>query len=223
MPECPELQRNDNPPTPVLRRAPVLLDSHGNPMGALREKVTFVGDIPPHADSGTRDVNLHRSISHRISRVATTTLGRSLSASLRRSRSTGQTRSRVQGGEVVHPGAGDVRIRKVHCEDDSTHPVSAPRLVADARASRLETAFASVNDGRYHSAHAHGPAMQTDQQHGKSSIAEIPVPALLQQGVPMTKVSAKSQKSYIFKLDADQGQIIWESKKLRISTCVLVG
>ncbi|KIJ69675.1 hypothetical protein HYDPIDRAFT_171707 [Hydnomerulius pinastri MD-312] len=32
----------------------------------------------------------------------------------------------------------------------------------------------------------------------------------------MTKVSAKSQKSYLFQLDADQGQIIWESKKLRI-------
>ncbi|KAF8432959.1 PLC-like phosphodiesterase [Boletus edulis BED1] len=32
----------------------------------------------------------------------------------------------------------------------------------------------------------------------------------------MTKVSAKSQKNYLFKLDADQGQIIWESKKLRI-------
>ncbi|KAF9235225.1 PLC-like phosphodiesterase [Melanogaster broomeanus] len=32
----------------------------------------------------------------------------------------------------------------------------------------------------------------------------------------MTKISPKSQKSYIFKLDADQGQIIWESKKLRI-------
>ncbi|KAF8555567.1 PLC-like phosphodiesterase [Imleria badia] len=32
----------------------------------------------------------------------------------------------------------------------------------------------------------------------------------------MTKVSAKSQKSYLFRLDADQGQIIWESKKLRI-------
>ncbi|KAF9226969.1 PLC-like phosphodiesterase [Gyrodon lividus] len=51
---------------------------------------------------------------------------------------------------------------------------------------------------------------------GKASMADVPVPSLLQQGVPMTKVSAKSQKSYIFKLDADQGQIIWESKKLRI-------
>ncbi|KAH7887240.1 PLC-like phosphodiesterase [Phlebopus sp. FC_14] len=32
----------------------------------------------------------------------------------------------------------------------------------------------------------------------------------------MTKVSARTQKSYTFQLDADQGQIIWESKKLRI-------
>ncbi|KIJ05771.1 hypothetical protein PAXINDRAFT_141056, partial [Paxillus involutus ATCC 200175] len=50
----------------------------------------------------------------------------------------------------------------------------------------------------------------------KASMTDVPVPSLLQQGVPMTKVSAKSQKSYVFKLDADQGQIIWESKKLRI-------
>jgi len=226
MPERLELRTNDNSPTPVLRRAPALLDSHGDSMGAPREKVTFVGDKADTRDSGARDVNLRRSISHRISRVATTTLGRSLSVSLRRSRSAGQ--SHVQGGEVGHRGAGDTRIRKVHGKDDSTHPVSAPQPVADARVSRLEgtTAFASVNDSPRHSAHAHDPAMQielVDQQHGKSSIAEIPVPALLQQGVPMTKVSAKSQKSYIFKLDADQGQIIWESKKLRISTYISVG
>ncbi|KAI6041537.1 PLC-like phosphodiesterase [Pisolithus marmoratus] len=47
-------------------------------------------------------------------------------------------------------------------------------------------------------------------------MADVPVPPLLQHGGPMTKVSPGSQKSYIFRLDADQGQIIWESKKLRI-------
>ncbi|KAI0357698.1 PLC-like phosphodiesterase [Trametes cingulata] len=48
-----------------------------------------------------------------------------------------------------------------------------------------------------------------------SSSADATVPQLLQAGVPMLKVSAKKQKRYIFRLDPDQGQIIWESKKLR--------
>ncbi|KAI0786941.1 PLC-like phosphodiesterase [Abortiporus biennis] len=45
---------------------------------------------------------------------------------------------------------------------------------------------------------------------------DFKVPPLLQTGVPMSKVSAKKQKRYIFRLDADQGHIVWESKKLRI-------
>jgi phosphatidylinositol phospholipase C, delta len=45
------------------------------------------------------------------------------------------------------------------------------------------------------------------------------IPQLLLNGVPMLKVSAKKQKRYFFRLDADEGQIIWQSKKLRISKC----
>jgi phosphatidylinositol phospholipase C delta len=52
----------------------------------------------------------------------------------------------------------------------------------------------------------------------KSSMAEGTVPLLLREGVHMTKISLGKQKSYIFKLDPDQGQIIWQSKKLRISS-----
>ncbi|KAI0030151.1 1-phosphatidylinositol-4,5-bisphosphate phosphodiesterase 1 [Vararia minispora EC-137] len=46
--------------------------------------------------------------------------------------------------------------------------------------------------------------------------AEFSVPLLLQQGTPMTKVSHKKQRRIVFRLDPDQGQIIWESKKHRI-------
>ncbi|KAI0772976.1 1-phosphatidylinositol-4,5-bisphosphate phosphodiesterase 1 [Trametes elegans] len=49
-----------------------------------------------------------------------------------------------------------------------------------------------------------------------SSSADATVPHLLQQGVPMLKLSAKKQKRYLFRLDPDQGQIIWQSKKLRV-------
>ncbi|EIM87228.1 uncharacterized protein STEHIDRAFT_146709 [Stereum hirsutum FP-91666 SS1] len=50
----------------------------------------------------------------------------------------------------------------------------------------------------------------------KPSMADFTVPQLLQQGTPMTKVSAKKQQRVVFRLDPDQGQIIWESKKHRI-------
>ncbi|OAX39023.1 PLC-like phosphodiesterase [Rhizopogon vinicolor AM-OR11-026] len=50
----------------------------------------------------------------------------------------------------------------------------------------------------------------------KSSMADVAVPLLLREGVQMTKVSPGKQKSYKFQLDPEQGQIIWQSKKLRI-------
>ena len=197
-----ELRTNDSTPTPILRRAPVLLDSHW-------ETLAFLENVPPRQlgawDNNTHDSNLRRSISHRISRVATTTLGRNLSESFRKPRSASQ--SRVPGGAVRYHS--QVRIRKVHSEDDSTRPFFA----SDGCVSFEKTiGFPSTND-------AHSRARDL----AMSSLAEIPVPALLQQGVAMTKVSAKSQKSYLFKLDADQGQIIWESKRWRISMCFWSG
>lgn len=48
-------------------------------------------------------------------------------------------------------------------------------------------------------------------------MADFAVPPLLKIGTPMMKVSSKKQKKYIFRLDSDQGQIVWESKQLRIS------
>lgn len=46
---------------------------------------------------------------------------------------------------------------------------------------------------------------------------DVAVPQLLQQGTPMTKVTNKKRKKVVFRLDADQGQIVWESKKHKIS------
>ncbi|KAI0309355.1 PLC-like phosphodiesterase [Amylostereum chailletii] len=45
---------------------------------------------------------------------------------------------------------------------------------------------------------------------------DIAVPQLLQQGTPMIKVSSKKQKRVVFRLDPDQGQILWDSSKHRI-------
>ncbi|KAI0258582.1 1-phosphatidylinositol-4,5-bisphosphate phosphodiesterase 1 [Gloeopeniophorella convolvens] len=50
----------------------------------------------------------------------------------------------------------------------------------------------------------------------QASPADFTVPELLRIGTPMTKVSGKKRKTVVCRLDADQGQIIWESKKHRI-------
>ena len=56
-------------------------------------------------------------------------------------------------------------------------------------------------------------------QSPEATVEDVPIPAILLNGVPMLKVSAKKQKRYFFRLDPDEGQIIWHSKKLRISEC----
>jgi hypothetical protein len=53
-------------------------------------------------------------------------------------------------------------------------------------------------------------------------MADVAVPAVLQMGTPMIKVSGGKQKRVVFRLDPDRGQIIWESKKHRISTSLLL-
>lgn len=47
---------------------------------------------------------------------------------------------------------------------------------------------------------------------------DIKVPIILQLGIPMLKVNAKGTVQRMFRLDPDQGLILWESKKSGIST-----
>ena len=54
-----------------------------------------------------------------------------------------------------------------------------------------------------------------------TSTTDVTVPDLLQKGTPMIKVSGKKQKNVVVRLDPDQGQIIWESKKHRINASFL--
>lgn len=62
-----------------------------------------------------------------------------------------------------------------------------------------------------------------DEQHLPIPVAhtasafDLAVPDLIQRGTPMIKVSGRKQTDVVFRLDPDQGQIIWESKKHRIS------
>ncbi|KAF5325342.1 hypothetical protein D9619_010084 [Psilocybe cf. subviscida] len=69
---------------------------------------------------------------------------------------------------------------------------------------------------------AHGPSTVAKGEQYASSMTELPdigsvkTLKILQQGTLMTKVSAKKQKTYLFRLDADLGQIAWVSKRHKI-------
>ncbi|EJD41561.1 PLC-like phosphodiesterase [Auricularia subglabra TFB-10046 SS5] len=60
--------------------------------------------------------------------------------------------------------------------------------------------------------HSEKPA-QLGQSHLKETDASFEVPVPLQHGTPMLKVSAKKIKTQVFRIDPDQGHILWESKK----------
>lgn len=51
-----------------------------------------------------------------------------------------------------------------------------------------------------------------------SSTTDMDIPAALQKGTLMLKVSEKKQKKLMFHVDSDEGHIIYESRKTRIST-----
>ena len=62
------------------------------------------------------------------------------------------------------------------------------------------------------------PAVPVPEAQSASTL-DLTVPDLIQRGTPMIKVSGRKQTNVVFRLDPDQGQIIWESKKHRISAC----
>lgn len=48
-------------------------------------------------------------------------------------------------------------------------------------------------------------------------VEDVKVPMLLQEGTPLTKVSAKKKKTVMFRIDPDQGYVLWDSKKSGLS------
>ena len=44
---------------------------------------------------------------------------------------------------------------------------------------------------------------------------DLSVPQILVQGMAMIKVSASKQKQYVFRIDPDEGQLQWESKRTK--------
>jgi len=55
------------------------------------------------------------------------------------------------------------------------------------------------------------------QQMENAAVAAVP--DLIQRGTLMTKVSLKRNKNLVLRVDADLGQIVWESRQQKISEC----
>lgn len=189
-------QRSSPSPKQMLQRAAGLLTTQGKPVRAFQDALhpqsSTCQDQEPSSGS-TSDNSLRRSLSKRLSKVKTAPVVRGIS--LRGDAS--QIRQR-HGRALSEP-----QIPRL----DGVHTTSIHSLLEVAQASPR-----SPTDPRAQAPSQEEPPRPIAR---KASMADVPL--ALQHGVPMTKVSPRSQKSYIFRLDADQGQIIWESKKLRIS------
>ncbi|KAK0443966.1 PLC-like phosphodiesterase [Desarmillaria tabescens] len=59
--------------------------------------------------------------------------------------------------------------------------------------------------------HAH-TTDETTVDTKNTSHLEVQVPLILQKGTPMVKVSSKKRRQVVFRLDPDQGRIVWEGK-----------
>lgn len=182
------------PPRRLLRRAANVLKSNGQPIPALQEDTVYDPDQP---------AKLQRSISGSIKRGF-----QSASKSLRRLSSTSSSTPTppLQRHHRSQSGVVDTR-------PDVARSKSAPGKYS---LDHYRSALTSPNMSECSTPHNEFASPQ--QEHSKA--LDFTVPPLLALGTPMTKVSAKRQKKILVRLDPDLGQIVYESKKQRISKCV---
>lgn len=186
-------------PTRILHRAANLLTSTGQPTTAVQEVV--LGPVP--------------RVSHRrrLSEGG-------IAASIKRSlfsvpRGLGLTRSKSTTTPPSPAGHRRANSERPHARAILPHSQSAPPGTAMDDMQRQRS-----SDLKSHTLHEE-PGPNTPEQPPPSS-DEVKVPALLLQGTPLLKVSAKKIQTRIFRLDPDQGQILWESKKSGVSACTFL-
>jgi len=183
------------PAHPTLRRAANLLKSDGTP---AHDELAF--DSPKRTN--TMPV-ARRRLSNSIRRTVNT-----VSQRLNRSR----TAPNVHSHEDHQP---ELETEARHTRSPSSVLLSPPPPSPTASPSRKRSKRLSLQ-ARMES------IARTLTGAGKSDAATLDtkIPNLLQTGTPMTKVSSKRQKKYLFQLDADQGQISYESNRRKFSACI---
>lgn len=194
-PRAPTMQKQITPQQ-FLQRAKGLLTSTGKPTQAVQDALQIAEqDASPEVRTRLRAKSLD---------YGNGTLGDSIKRQFLKAKAKSISRVRSR--------SRDTRRNRKDNQASHSPPLSSAVSMASAHSasSRSEEQPITLTV----------PVASGSLQHGaeKSSMADVAVPPLLREGVQMTKVSPRKQKSYKFQLDPDQGQIIWQSKKLRIST-----
>jgi phosphatidylinositol phospholipase C, delta len=186
-------------PRRMLQRASNLLTSSGIPLVALEDIFT---ESTSESNSGSSSLSRHSlgtSIKRKLQGAKDSTMPLVRSISLRSPSKSGsphrQTRRQTRSFSTDN---STPRPHLVHMNSPESINVTpnAPKAQPISQSTQLS---------------------QSRFIPRRLTMADVAVPQLLQQGVPMTKVSATRQKTFVFRLDPDQGQICWESKKLKIS------
>lgn len=196
---------HSRPTTPrhILERAKGLLTSTGLPTLAAQEALQIVApDLSPDRGMASHMNNLddHGNGTLRDSmmgflKAKTAPIVKSI-----RSRSQDARHNRKDDRSDSRPSLSD--------------SMSTPSIISSSEEQPMTTLAVPNLPGTTSSDVA--PPAQRIAEKSSISMADGTVPLLLREGVHMTKISLGKQKSYVFKLDPDQGQIIWQSKKLRI-------
>lgn len=186
-------QREQSAPRRLLRRASNLLTSNGHLSPKVKQ---FIDDRSPSPLKSPNKLKLSTSIKRKFKEVKDGALFRSRSST-----------------EVKPHSVSVVNVNSV-----STPTQQVPRLSLDSKMQSISLTkdrLPSVPDAPNVQPRPLTEAPEASVT--ETGMGDVTVPQLLQQGTPMTKVSAKERKRAVFRLDPDIGQIIWESKKHRIS------
>jgi phosphatidylinositol phospholipase C delta len=224
-------------PKRILRRAGNLLTSTGHVQPAVKEFIDAnSSDFSPSSNGNKPGkLKLGASIKLKFKEVKDGALSRSIS-SIGRSKSHSLSLDRESGGITSSSKTDsdsdwnlhhDDLKRKKHGRSLSVsevnmhhhRPPDSPSQ-PDTRRMPLDTLVITASVPETTQIVTPQPAA-TNQPEAEpttgTGVGDVTVPQLLQQGTPMTKVSAKERKRAVFRLDPDIGQIIWETKKHRIS------
>lgn len=191
-----------NMPRRILRRAGNLLTSTGEPsIPVLRDVVLDFDDNKAYAnDLRTRsrsEPGLGASIKRKLKEVNT-----GIGSTLTRNKSTTKSISSDSSGKDT----GSKHGRSLSAASAPTCSPETNGTFAYERQQSLPRTPSVTHDTL-----RENPEMESGE--------DVKVPLLLQQGTPMTKVSAKKKKTVVFKIDPDEGCIMWESKKSGRSAC----
>jgi phosphatidylinositol phospholipase C delta len=178
----------------VLSRAKNLLSPSGELIPNLRSSTS---DLVNGSDTESlpKRSGFGASIKRKFQEVKTASINRSRSLAFGSTRESVRNRRHTRSQSELSDHRNVVPAHVVHSN-------TAPSLLSTAPSSKPEEPK-SGDDGL---------------SNQLKSVMDITVPALIQAGTPMTKVSAGKQKRVVFRLDADQGQIVWEGKQHRISS-----